>query len=73
MGALNADWVSQMERGYICLWSVVILARPFHSVTRLEFFSVSAAFVLCVRLCAILHSVTFLIQRGLHRAASENL
>ena len=33
----------------------------------------SAAFVLCVRLCAILYSVTFLIQRDLHRAASENL
>ena len=37
------------------------------------FFSVSAAFVLCVSLCAILCSVTFLIQRDLHRAASENL
>ena len=37
------------------------------------FFSVSAALVLCVRLCAILNSVTFLIQRDLHRAASENL
>ena len=39
----------------------------------LEFFSVSAAFVLCVCLCAILYSVTFLIRRDLHCAASENL
>ena len=37
------------------------------------FFSVSAALVLDVRLCAILYSVTFLIQRDLHRVASENL
>ena len=37
------------------------------------FFSVSAALVLCVRLCAILCSATFLIQRDLHRAASENM
>ena len=29
--------------------------------------------VLCVRLCAILYSVTFLIKRDLDRAASENL
>ena len=33
----------------------------------------STAFVLCVSLCAILYSVIFLIQRDLHRAASENL
>ena len=50
-----------------------MLARPFHFVTRFEFISVFAAFVLCVSLCAILCFVTFLIQRDLHRTGSENL
>ena len=58
---------------YTCLWSIVILARPLYFVTRFEFFSVSIALVLCVSLRAILCSITFLIPRDLHHAASENL
>ena len=60
-------------KGFQRLWWILILACSPDPITHLNSDSTSAALMLCVWTCAILCTVTFLIQRDLHHAAFEKL